>query len=110
MFLRVRSTASGVTEIESMPQRTPEILSSLEHLEQHPLGLLIETQQADELAEHIVFGGAGNVELDCVFAEELAQFHPSSVKKGCREIVNLRSYPGLERVSNADIAWTSALS
>src|SRR5215217_5543284 len=56
-----------------------QVLSPLEHLEQHALGFLIEAQKADELAENVVFGGARNVQLDCVFAEELAQFHPPSV-------------------------------
>ena len=51
-------------------------LFSSEHLEQHAFRLLIEVQQADELAKDVVFGRARNVEGNCVFAEELAQFHP----------------------------------
>src|SRR6266567_3105492 len=86
-----------------------EILPALQHLEQHALGFLVELQEADELTEDVVFGRAIQVELDRVFAEELAEFHglvSLRVSLKYRRRLNLRSYPRWEWVSNADVAWT----
>src|SRR5215471_10530394 len=85
--------------------RRAEILSPLEHLEQHAFGLLVELEQRDQLAQNVVLGRSFQIKLDCIFAEELAQFHRARFQS-----VNLRSYPALETVSNADVACTSALS
>ena len=70
-----------------------EVLAPLEHLEQHPLGLLVELEQADQLPQDVVLGRAVEVELDRVFGEELAQFHPMPVDGWQSVGVNLRSYP-----------------
>jgi hypothetical protein len=52
-----------------------EVLTPLEHLEQHAFRFFVQFEQADQLAQHVILGGAGQVELDCIFTEELAQFH-----------------------------------
>ena len=52
-----------------------EVFASLEHLEQHALGLLIKLEEPDQLLEHFVLGRALKLELDGIFGKELAQFH-----------------------------------
>jgi hypothetical protein len=52
-----------------------EVLSALEHLEEHPLGLVIELEEGDEFLEDLIFGGAFELELDGVFGEEFTEFH-----------------------------------
>src|SRR5687767_4912034 len=61
-----------------------EILAPLEHLEEHPVGLLVEPQQPDELLQRLVLGAAVELELDRVLGEELAQFHQSMSRKSVR--------------------------
>ncbi len=58
-----------------------EILASLEHLEQHAFGLVVELEQSDQLAKDVVLRRPDEVELDRVFAEKLAQFHPLRVER-----------------------------
>ena len=55
--------------------RGAEVLATLQHLEEHPLGLLVELEQPDHLLEDVVLARAFELQLDRVFREELAQFH-----------------------------------
>ena len=47
--------------------RGPEILAPLQHLEQHPLVLLVQPEQSNEFGQDLVLGGAGEVEFDRFF-------------------------------------------
>ncbi|MNC90431.1 hypothetical protein D3C83_65300 [compost metagenome] len=57
----------------------PEILAALQHLEEHPLVLLAELQEGDQLAQDVVLGRGLKFELDGVFGEEFAEFHPANL-------------------------------
>ncbi len=52
-----------------------EILSPLQHLEQHPLGLFVELEQPDQFLQDLVLAGALQFQLDGVFRKKLSQFH-----------------------------------
>jgi hypothetical protein len=52
-----------------------EVLAPLEHLEEHPLALLVQLEERDQLLEHVVLRGPLQLERYGVFGEELAQFH-----------------------------------
>ncbi len=52
--------------------RGPERLAALQHLHEGLLGLVVELQQADQLLQDVVFGGALQVQIDRVFRKELA--------------------------------------
>src|SRR5205085_7601768 len=56
--------------------RRSEILTPLEHFEQHALGLLVELEESDQLLQNVVLRRPGQVELDRVLAEELPKLHP----------------------------------
>ena len=58
--------------------RRAEVLAALQHLEQHPIRLLVQLQQRNQLLQNLVFRGALEVELDRVFTEEFSQFHRAS--------------------------------
>ncbi len=51
--------------------RGSQILTALQHLEEHSFGLLVQPQKADELLEDLILRSALQLELDCVFAEKL---------------------------------------
>ena len=55
--------------------RGAEVLTTFQHLEKHALVFFVQAEQADEFLQHVVFGGAFEIELDGVFGEKLSQFH-----------------------------------
>ena len=60
----------------------PEILTPLQHLEQHGFRLLVQMQQPDQFLEDIVLGGAFELQGDGVGGEELSEVHGSQGKRG----------------------------
>src|SRR5437016_2014882 len=55
--------------------RRPERLATLQHLHEGLLGLVIQLEQAHELFQDVVFGGALQLQVDRVFGKELTQAH-----------------------------------
>src|SRR6266480_1116328 len=55
--------------------RRPERLATLQHLHEGLLGLVVQLEQAHELFQDVVFGGALQLQVDGVFGKELTQAH-----------------------------------
>src|SRR2546430_6197024 len=69
--------AVGNRDIVADPRRA-ERLAPLQHLHERLLGLLVETEETDQLLQDVVLAAALQLEVDGVFGKKLAQAHVRS--------------------------------